>query len=223
MQNVMSVVVKTVNLVRKQGLNHRQFQHLSLEMNAEYGDLLFYCEVRWLSRGAMLRRVYQLRNELSAFVAQKGVDVPQLSDPDWITDLAFLVDITTHMNALNTRMQGKDQLINKLFEQVCAFEVKLSLWEEQLQQCDYAHFPMLAERQPADAAAYVAFIASDCALKMTVAQLVECRTRNRESPGSNPRCYRFEVWAFSFTSRRLSRLSCINEYLAIDSGGNVSE
>ena len=39
-----------------------------------------------------------------------------------------------------------------------------------------------------------------------VAQLLECRTRNRESPGSNPRCYRFEVWAFSFTSRRLSRL-----------------
>ena len=56
-----------------------------------------------------------------------------------------------------------------------------------------------------------------------VAQLVECRTRNREIPGSNPRWYRFEVWAFSFTSRRLSRLSCINEYLAIDSGGNVSE
>ena len=56
-----------------------------------------------------------------------------------------------------------------------------------------------------------------------VAQLVACRTRNRESPGTNPRCYRFEVWAFSFTSRRLSRLSCINEYMAIDSGENVSE
>ena len=56
-----------------------------------------------------------------------------------------------------------------------------------------------------------------------VAQLVECRTRNRESPGSNPRCYCFEVWALSFTSRRLSRLSCKNEYLAIDSGGKVSE
>ena len=34
---------------------------------------------------------------------------------------------------------------------------------------------------------------------------------------------RFEVWAFSFSSRRLSRLSCINEYLAIYSGGHVSE
>ena len=53
--------------------------------------------------------------------------------------------------------------------------------------------------------------------------VVECRTRNRESPGLNPLCYRFKVWAFSFTSRRLSRLSCINEYLAIDSGGNVSD
>ena len=63
----------------------------------------------------------------------------------------------------------------------------------------------------------------DWLLWSAVAQLVECRTRNRENPGSNPRCYRFEVWAFSFTPRRLSRLSCINEYLAIDSGGNVSE
>ena len=52
---------------------------------------------------------------------------------------------------------------------------------------------------------------------------VECRTRNRESPGSNPLWYRLEVWAFAFSSRLLSRLSCINDYLAIDSGGNVSE
>ena len=51
--------------------------------------------------------------------------------------------------------------------------------------------------------------------------VVECRTRNRESPGSNPICYRFEVWAFSFSSRCLSRLGCINEYLTIDSGGYV--
>ena len=40
----------------------------------------------------------------------------------------------------------------------------------------------------------------------------------RESPGSNPLCHRFELWAFSFSSRRLSRLSCINEYLSIDRG-----
>ena len=48
--------------------------------------------------------------------------------------------------------------------------------------------------------------------------VVECRTRNRESPGSNPLCYRFEVWAFSFSVD-----SAVNEYLAIDSGGCVSD
>ena len=64
----------------------------------------------------------------------------------------------------------------------------------------------------------------ECVTKNIVhSNLIECRTCNRESPGSNPLCYRFEVWAFSFSSRRLSRLSCINEYLAIDSGGHVRE
>ena len=35
--------------------------------------------------------------------------------------------------------------------------------------------------------------------------------------------YSAYVKSFSFSSRRLSRLSCINDYLAIDSGGHVSE
>ena len=52
---------------------------------------------------------------------------------------------------------------------------------------------------------------------------VECRTGNRESPGSNPLCYSFEIFAFSFSPRRSSWLGCMNEYLAIDGGGNVSE
>ena len=36
-------------------------------------------------------------------------------------------------------------------------------------------------------------------------------------------CHCFEVWAFSFPSQRPSSISCINEYLAIDGGGNMSE
>ena len=52
--------------------------------------------------------------------------------------------------------------------------------------------------------------------------VVECQTLNRESPGLNPLYRCFEAWAFSFSPRRPGSLSCINEYLAIDSGGNVS-
>ena len=49
--------------------------------------------------------------------------------------------------------------------------------------------------------------------------VVECRTRNQVSPGSNPSLLPFRrVGIFVPCS-----LSCINEYLAIDSGGNVSD
>ena len=39
----------------------------------------------------------------------------------------------------------------------------------------------------------------------------------------NPLCYRFKVWAFQFSPRCSSSLSCINEYLAIDAGLPMGE
>ena len=81
MQDMMNVVGKHVNFVRKQGLNYRWFQQFLLEINTEYGDLLYYSEVHWLSRGAMLHRVDALRNEIVTFVEQKGFDVSELLDP----------------------------------------------------------------------------------------------------------------------------------------------
>ena len=54
-----------------------------------------------------------------------------------------------------------------------------------------------------------------------ISSAVECRTRNRESPGSNLLWCRLEVWAFSFSPRCPGSRSCINEYLAIDGGENV--
>ena len=49
--------------------------------------------------------------------------------------------------------------------------------------------------------------------------VVEYRTRNRESPGSYPHGYHLEARAFSFSPRRPSSLSCVNEFLAIDGDG----
>ena len=46
MQEVMRVVIKFVNFVLARGLYHRQFQHMLEEMDNQYGDLLYYYEVR---------------------------------------------------------------------------------------------------------------------------------------------------------------------------------
>ena len=98
LKDVMEIIVKSVNFIRSRGLNHRQFQELVKEMNSEYGDLLYYCEVRWLSRGAMLKRVYDLKGELDNSMRSKGMVIPQFTDSSWLSDFAFLVDDTDHLN-----------------------------------------------------------------------------------------------------------------------------
>ena len=53
---------------------------------------------------------------------------------------------------------------------------------------------------------------------------VQLRTLDYKKPGSNPACAAvLKSWASFFTLHYSSSLSCINEYLAIDSGGYVYE
>jgi hypothetical protein len=130
--HVMSTVVKTINFVRSRGLHHRQFQSLLATMESEYGDLQYFTEIRWLSRGAMLARFFALREEIGLFMEEKGRPITELNKTEWICDLAFLVDITQHLNDLNVRLQGKEQHIGLMMSHVKAFEVKLRLWAAQL-------------------------------------------------------------------------------------------
>lgn len=46
------------------------------------------------------------------------LDVPELDDPKWIIDLAFLVDIRQELNTLNLQLQGPGQLITTAYESV---------------------------------------------------------------------------------------------------------
>ena len=142
---VMSVVVKVVNSILSRSLKHRQFQALMDEVNAHYGDLLYFCEVRWLSRGAMLSRVCDLQQEIGTFLHQKNLPyADHFSDLRWLAGLALLTDITTHLNALNLKLQGKDILVTDMYAHITAFEVKLRLWESQLAAGQFLHFPRLA-------------------------------------------------------------------------------
>ncbi|XP_071059422.1 general transcription factor II-I repeat domain-containing protein 2A-like [Pseudochaenichthys georgianus] len=110
--NVMSVVVKCINHIRSRGSKHRQVRALLEEIESEYEDGLYFTEVRWLSRGHVLKRFFELRTELNVFMLEKGgMAVPEPSDPKWLMDLAFLVDITQELNALNKKLQGQGQLV----------------------------------------------------------------------------------------------------------------
>lgn len=145
LSDVMNTVVKTVNIIRVRALYHREFQTFLTDVDAEYGDLLYHSEVRWLSRGSVLRRFYSLRSEIDQFLKEKDRPLHELSDPLWLADLAFLVDLTEHLNTLNKNLQGKDQLVPQLHAHMKAFCVKLRLFEAQLRTFNVAHFPTLSE------------------------------------------------------------------------------
>ena len=61
----------------------------------------------------------------------------------FLTDLTFLVDITQHLADLNLKLQGKNQLANKMFEHIQLFNRKLELFQSQLMKNDIAHLGTL--------------------------------------------------------------------------------
>lgn len=144
--NVTNTVVKTVNIIRGRGLYHREFQAFLSDVDAEYGDVLHHSDVRWLSRGAVLKGFDSLRSEIDQFLKEKDRHLHELNDRLWLADLAFLVDLIDHLTTPNKSQQGKEQLVPQLYAHMKAFcVVKLNLFKTQLRNCNVVHFPTLSE------------------------------------------------------------------------------
>ena len=150
MKHVVDPVVKIVNFIRARGLNHRQFITLLEDCSSDHSDVLYHTAVRWLSLGKVLRRVWDLKTEILLFLEMKGKDTeyPQLRKSEWLSDLAFAVDLFEHMNELNTRLQGKGTFAHEMYSTVKAFRVKLKLFSRQLSQNITTHFPTLETMAP---------------------------------------------------------------------------
>ncbi|XP_029654144.1 general transcription factor II-I repeat domain-containing protein 2-like [Octopus sinensis] len=121
-------------------LNHRQFKVLLDDFGSEYFDLPYYTAVRWLSCGNVLNRFYKLRSEIDIFLTSKNNYYPELSDLAWLSKLSFLVDVTTHMNELNLKLQEKENLICDFYRIIKAFRQKLMLFGSQLGVRQFSHF-----------------------------------------------------------------------------------
>ena len=64
----------------------------------------------------------------------------QLQSTEFLCGLAFLTDMTNHLNMLNLSLQGKGQSISHLVGHFESFCSKLRLFTECLQNNDLAHF-----------------------------------------------------------------------------------
>ena len=97
--------------------------------------------------GKVLKRVWDLKTEILLFLERKGIDkdYPQLNQSEWLSDLAFAVDLFEHMNELNTKLQGKGTFALEMYLIVKAFRVKLKLFSRQLSQNITTHFVTTAQ------------------------------------------------------------------------------
>jgi len=140
-------VVKTINMVRggNRSLLHRQLQTFLDEVDAEYGDLLLYNQVRWLSSGKCLERFFGVRKEivqfLKEFVKANTADLEdEIQSTDFLKQLAFLTDLTRHLNELNLKLQGRHQCISDLVGHIDGFRNKLKLFISSLSKNNLTHF-----------------------------------------------------------------------------------
>lgn len=146
MSNVTDIVISTVNWIRANALNHRKFKAFLTDIDADHGDLIMFTAVRWLSRAACLKRFYALLPEIKIFVEGKK-DIPQLGNEHWVADLAFMVDITSHLSSLNRNLQGNNKLCHAWYGTVSGFIGKLCLWRKHLEEGVTTHFVTLSNHR----------------------------------------------------------------------------
>ena len=129
LQKVLDETIKIVNYIKSRPLKSRLFSTLCSAMESAHTQLLLHTEVRWLSRGRVLSRFYELREEILLFLTSEESELADLlSNETWCNEVAFLADIFQALNTLNKNMQGKNENILTCTDKIGSFKEKLRLW-----------------------------------------------------------------------------------------------
>ena len=133
--------IKSVNYIKNKALNNRLFRKLCEDLNSEHKQLLYYTKARWLSRGNLVARVFELRDEIKIFLETAK---PELSvhfeNVKFLSCWAYLVDTFEALNHLNLKMKGKGKDIIQFVDFNKAFVEKLGNWTRKVKNGNFDMF-----------------------------------------------------------------------------------
>jgi len=81
------------------------------------------------------------------FLKEKDSEYAELEDPDCLRKFYFMVDMASHLNTPNKKLQGKGNTAVLLLEEVFLFQQKLCLFVRDLEKGTLLHFPVLKKYQ----------------------------------------------------------------------------
>ncbi|XP_005868617.1 PREDICTED: zinc finger MYM-type protein 6 isoform X1 [Myotis brandtii] len=135
-----------LSFIKSNALNSRMLTILYEEMGSEHVNLPLPAEVRWISRGRILTRLFELRHEIEIFLNQQHSDLAKyFLDEEWVARLAYLSDIFSLINELSLSLQGSMTTLFNLYNKMDVLKEKLKMWLKRTQENDYDMFPSFSE------------------------------------------------------------------------------
>lgn len=145
LSTTLSDAVKIVNFIKSRATNCRLFRALCEDFGSLHVSLLLHTEVRWLSRGKVLTRLFELKSEVEAFFIDHPFHLSScVSDILWLQKLAYLADIFCKLNELNLSLQGAGVTIFSVHDRIEAMLKKINFWIQCLQMNEYECFGSLS-------------------------------------------------------------------------------
>ncbi|XP_050012644.1 zinc finger MYM-type protein 6 [Alexandromys fortis] len=135
-----------LSFVKNGASDSQMLTTLCEEMGSEHVNLPLNAEVRWLSKGRILTRLFELRHEIEILLNQRHSDLARyFQDKEWVAKLAYLADMFSLINKLNSALQGTVATLFNLYNKVDIFKKKLKMWVERTRENDYDMFPLFSE------------------------------------------------------------------------------
>ncbi|XP_066480661.1 zinc finger BED domain-containing protein 5-like [Tiliqua scincoides] len=141
LKNVLNTSIKIVNFIKTRPSQSCLFEKVCEEMGSTHKSLLLHTDSRWLSKGKVLTRLVELREETAMFLDEKNDLAEWLRNKEFVLQLTYLADIFSKLNELNLYLQkieGADIFV--VHDEIQGFIKKLVLWKKSIEDYKYDCF-----------------------------------------------------------------------------------